>query len=211
MLIKNKMKNKEQLECELRGPITMSDFSNLKKKIEDDFGEFVVTKELAIFVRGAHDIRIKINNNGGCFVYKRGLGINDYKKEIEVNIDSSDILKFIEILSCMGFNKFLYSYVEKYKAKKDNKSFCVKFGSKIGDFFEIETLLSEDNEIKNATMEMEEYIKKIGLNLWSNETYDELLKSSWKYSKEELLFDEKNNSLNKIISDLMEEIFQEKK
>lgn len=200
------MPNKKQLECELRGPITQSDFFDLKKKIGEYFGEFAVTKELAIFIRGTHDIRIKINNNGGCLVYKSGIGINDYKKEIEVKVDSSEVLKLIEILSRIGFNNALYSYVEKYEATKDNKSFSVKFGSKIGDYFEIETLLSEEKEIKHATLEMENYIKQVGLDLWSNKIYDNLLKSSWKDSKEEPMFDEKNNSFNEFIMDSMEKM-----
>ena len=199
-------KNKKQLECELRGPITWSDFFDLKKRIEEDFDEFVVTKELAIFIKGEHDIRIKINSRGGRFVYKKRIGINDYKKEIEVNIENTEILKLIEILSSLGFNNSLYSYVEKYNAKKDNKSFSVKFGSKIGDFFEIETLLSEEKDINQATLEMEDYIKKIGLNLWSNEVYNELLKSSWKNEKEEPMFDQKNDSFNKIIINSIEKV-----
>ena len=47
----------------------------------------------------------------------------------------------------IGFNNSVYSYVEKYNAKKKNKSFSVKFGSKIGDFFEIETLLTNEKDI----------------------------------------------------------------
>lgn len=204
----NQTQNKKQLECELRGPITWSDFFELKRKIEEYYGEFVATKELAIFIKGRHDIRIKIDHNGGRFVYKRRIGINDYKKEIEVKVASSEVLKLIEILSCTGFNNALFSYVEKYEAKKDSKSFSVKFGSKIGDFFEIETLLTQEHEIKNATTEMENYINKLGLNLWSDESYDALLKSSWKDSEEESMFDETNNTFNRVINDSMEKIFQ---
>ncbi len=199
--------NKRQLECELRGPITWSDFFDLKKRIEEDFDEFVVTKELAIFIKGEHDLRMKINNKGGRFVYKRRIGINDYKKEIEVNIKKAEILKFVEVLSLLGYNNSLYSYVEKYDAEKDNKSFSVKFGSKIGDFFEIETLLTDEGDINQTTLEMENYVKKIGLNLWSNEAYSELLKSLWKNEKEEPMFSKENNSFNNIIIDSIEKIF----
>ncbi len=199
---------KKQLECELRGPITWSDFLDLKERLEGDFGTFKVTKELAIFVQGAHDIRIKINTDGGRFVYKRKIGINDYKKEIEIDIDKKDILNFIEILSYVGFNSALYSYVEKYEAKKDNKSFSIKLGSKIGDFFEIETLLLNENEIGKATRDMERYINQIGLQLWSNEIYNDLLKSSWKSSKSEPLVGQENRHYNKAILNAMDKLYQ---
>jgi glycosyltransferase involved in cell wall biosynthesis/adenylate cyclase class IV len=203
------MKNpKKQLECELRGPITWSDFLDLKKKIEEDFGTFKVTKELAIFIQGAHDIRIKINTDGGSFVYKRKVGINDYKKEIEVSITKKDILKLIETVSYIGFNGALYSYVEKYEAKQDNKSFSVKFGSKIGDFFEIETLLSNESDIAKATRDMEKYIVQLGLQLWNNEVYDDLVKSSWKDVKTGPLFDQESKCFNKAIVSAIEKIYQ---
>ncbi len=205
----NLNKNKKQLECELRGPITWSDFFDIKKRLEENYGEFVCTKELAIFIKGDYDLRVKINNSKGSkFVYKKSIGINDYKKEVEIDIKETEILKLIEILSSIGFNNSVYSYVEKYNAKKDNKSFSVKFGSKIGDFFEIETLLVNEKDIDNATLEMKNYIKKIGLNLWSNEAYNEVLKSSWKNEKEEPMFNLKSNCFNKIIIESIEQILQ---
>ena len=70
--------NKKQIECELRGPITWSDFFDIKKILEKDYGEFVFTKELTMFIKGNHDLRVKINNSkGGKFVYKKSIGIND--------------------------------------------------------------------------------------------------------------------------------------
>jgi len=200
------IKNKNQLECELRGPITWSDFFDVKKRLEEDFGEFVITKELAIFIKDRHDLRIKIDNKGGRFVYKQKIGINDYKKEVEIDIKDTEILKLIEILSLIGFDKALYSYIEKYEAKKNKKSFSVKFGSKIGDFFEIETLLDDEKDINHTTLEMENYIKKVGLNLWSDEVYRGLLKSSWNNEEETPMFDKKDNSFNKIIIDSIEKI-----
>lgn len=199
--------SKPQLECELRGPITRADFVELEKRIGVDFGNFRATKELAIFIQGTHDLRIKITPDGGRLVYKNKIGINDYKQEIEVGIEKEYILNQIEILSAIGFNQARFSYVEKHEAKKGNRSFCVKFGSKIGDYFEIETLVSTEKDIAKVTEDMENYINQIGLQLWSQETYNDLLADSWKDTETEPLYDFEIKHFNQTILDAIEQIF----
>lgn len=177
--------NKTSLvECELRGPITWSDFNNIKPFIEKEWGSLKHFVELVVFFKGEHDLRLKINNNGVELVLKKTIKKGEARSEIIFKAGIDQIKNAIELIYNLGFTEGLFSnVVERYEVINNNKSISFKFGSRIGNFFEIEELIKDNKKIDNALNRVKRIAKRYGLLIWENEVYQNLVKDSWKNVK----------------------------
>jgi len=175
-------KTQNRIECEVRGPITWSDFCEIKDLIEKEFGKLKNEKELVIFIRGKDkDLRLKITS-GGCFlVLKKTIHKKTNSKiEKEIKIPHLYISNVLEILNNLGYKMGLLSFSNSYKTKRGSLSIAFKFGTKIGDFFEIEEIVNSKKEVKEAFKRIMEIAKKFDLLVWDKKTYEKVRKRGWK-------------------------------
>jgi predicted adenylyl cyclase CyaB len=170
---------KTNIECELRGPITWGDFLAIKPIIEQQYGPFTRTVELALFAKGDNDLRIKINNKRGHLILKYRTEKDKAKFEREVEIKPGDFMALLDILDRLGEKKWVVSRVDKHETKSSNFSISFKFGSKIGDFFEIEEIIEQQNNINSAINRIKDVAKRLNLTLWDNETFKRISHQSW--------------------------------
>ncbi len=169
----------ENIECELRGPITWSDFLTIKPIIEQQYGSLNRTVELAIFAKGDHDLRIKISNKGTSLVLKYRARENKAKFEREIEIKNKNFLDLVDVLDKLGEKKWVFSYAEKYEMKSGNFSISFKFGSKIGDFFEIEEIVERQEDVDGAIARIKSAARKFNLTFWDSETFKCISHQSW--------------------------------
>lgn len=174
------MEQNKFIECEIRGCITYSDFIEIKPLIEKDWGRFEQTPELVVFFKGGHDLRLKINKEGVILVHKKTLNKQvGSRKEIELKFKLSEINSVIEFINRFGFKKGLFSYCKRYEVRKGDYSLTIKFNTKIGDIFEIDKKISNNESSKNAYKELLNIASKYGLSVWDKETYKKIIEKSW--------------------------------
>lgn len=200
--MKNKTNN--QIECELRGPITWNDFLSVKDEIEKKWGKLERTVEMVIFAKGKNDLRIKINNYDSKLVLKYQAKKGEAKFEKEVHIKHGDIPSLIEVLDRLGEKKWTFSYAEKYEVKNGNFSFSFKFGSRIGDFFEIEEMVCSPSEINTTIEKIKLIAGQFGLKLWDNDSFDKISQQAWDNIKPEPLM--KDHSIHPLVQKVLSDI-----
>lgn len=178
---------KDQIECELRGPIVWNDFLSIKEDIEQKWGTLERTVELVAFAKGENDLRIKINSRGSKLVLKYRAKDGEAKFEKEVHFKHGEVPALIEIMDHLGEKKWVFSYADKYESTRDNFSFSFKFGTQIGDFFEIEQLVQSQDEIDKAIKNIRSVADAYKLPLWDNESFDKITRQVWDTVKPEPL------------------------
>ena len=193
------------IECELRGPITWNDFTTIKNEVEREWAPLLRTVELVIFAKGNNDFRIKIDNFGAKLVLKYRAKAGEARFEREVAIRHKDVPQLIEIMHRLGERQWVMSYVEKYEAHRNNSSVCFKFGSQIGDFFEIEEMVAYKDEIPEAIKKIRSIADKFGLQLWNKKTFEKITSQSWENVKPEQLISE-DGSLHPLVSQALNQI-----
>jgi len=192
------------IECEVRGPITWSDFCELKSPLEKDWGRLKKTAELVIFLQGKHDLRLKINNDGIILALKRRVKGTQAKSEVELQFELSQLKNVLEFIKKLGYKKGLFSFCERYDVQKDGKTLSIKFGSRIGDFFEIEEKIAKKEKVSLTIRKLKRIAQQYDLKVWTKETYEEVKKEAWeKIEAESLVSDKKlhpliNETANKI-------------
>lgn len=193
------------IECELRGPITWSDFNRIKDDLEKHYGKFQYWVELAIFYKGGYDLRVKINNSQSKLSLKKRIEGQIAKKEFELYLSQDQILPTITLLHNLGFSNWLFSKVtERYEAQRGESSCSVKFGTQIGDFIEFEELLDNEDEIEDAVEKINTLSNKLEMPLWDENTYKSIVESSWYDQKTEPLI--QSDSLHPLIIDILSKI-----
>jgi len=181
------MDKKSLVECELRGPITWSDFNDIRSSVEEKWGTLTHFIELVVFFKGEHDLRLKINNNGVELVLKKTVKKGEAKSEVVFKSGIDQLENAVALIHNLGFTEGLLSYVEKYEATKNNKSMSFKFGSQIGDFFEIEELVEDNEKVDDALDRIRKTAEQYDLLIWDAEVYQNLIKDSWKDVKPQKL------------------------
>jgi len=181
--------DKSLIECELRGPITWSDFNDIKSSVEKKWGPLTHFVELVVFFKGEHDLRLKINNNGVELVLKKTVKKSEAKSEVVFKSGIDQLENAVSLVYNLGFTEGLFSYVEKYEAVKNNKSISFKFGSQIGDFFEIEELVTDGKKVNAALKRIKRIVRQHGLLIWDKKVYQNLIKNSWKDVRPQKLID----------------------
>jgi adenylate cyclase class IV len=193
------------IECELRGPITWNDFTAVQNDVERKWGPLIRTVELVLFAKGKNDFRIKIDNLGAKLVLKYRAKAGEARFEREVAIRHEDVPQLAEIMHRLGERRWVMSYVDKYEAHRGNSSVCFKFGSQIGDFFEIEEMVHGKNDIPAAIQKIRSTAEKLGLQLWDRNTFKKLSFQSWENVKPEPLIGP-NGSLHPFILQALNQI-----
>lgn len=195
-------KKTKLIECELRGPITWNDFVSLRDHIEENWGYIDRTTELVIYAKGTRDFRLKINKYGIHLILKYRAKKGEAKFEREVNIEPKYLIPLIDILSRIGETKWVLSYLDKFEACKGVSSISFKFGPRMGDFFEIEEMVSHKKEIPRAIASIKKLSKKLGLQLWDKKIFEKISTQSWDGIQPESLI--KNQSLHPLIVKALE-------
>ncbi len=193
------------IECEIRGPLTWSDFCEIKQEIEKDLGRMRKTIELVIFLQGKKDLRLKINNFGLTLVLKKRINKNLLAKlEQEVHFPLSYLRNILTILDFFGYKKGFFSYCEKYEYLSPTISFSAKFNTKIGDYFEIEEKLIHKNKIALIQKKLVQMARKYGLLVWDEKTFEKIKSQSWQDVVPKKLII--NNKPNPLIRDILDKL-----
>ena len=193
MIKKNKL-----IECELRGPITWNNFVLLRNRVEKKWGYIDKTAELVAFAKGNRDFRLKINKYGIQLVLKYRAKKGEAKFERQITVEPKYLISLIDILSYIGETRWVLDYLDKFEAHKGKSSISFKFNSRMGDFFEIEELVSSKKEIAKAMHRIKETAAELGLELWDEKTFKKITEQSWKNVPIEPLV--KNKSLHSLIA-----------
>lgn len=135
--------------------------------------------ELALFAKGSHDFRLKINKYGVHLIFKYRAKRGEAKFERQIDIKPEHLMPLIDILHNIGETKWVLSYADKFEACKGTSSISFKFGSQVGDFFEIEELVSKKKDIPAAINKIKKTAKELGLQLWDKDTFEKIKKQSW--------------------------------
>jgi len=186
------------IECELRGPITWNNFVSLRDRVEKKWGYIDKTAELVMYAKGNHDFRLKINKYGVHLILKYRAKKGEAKFEKEINIEPKYLMPLIDILRRIGETKWVLSYIDKFEARKGASSISFKFGSRMGDFFEIEEMVSNKKEISKAINHIKETAVELGLQLWDKKIFKKISEQSWSGIQPEPLI--KNQSLHPLIT-----------
>ncbi len=174
------MHQSKNIECEVRGCITQSDFNAIRADIEKDWGKLDESPELVIFFKGENDLRLKLDKNGAVLVLKKTIdGESGSRQEIELKFKLKDIYKVISFIDQLGFKEGLFSYCHCFKASRADKSISIKFNTKIGDLLEIDELVSEDADFTSVRNSLVKMFSKYGLNVWTNKAYKQIINDSW--------------------------------
>ncbi|MEW6408339.1 MAG: glycosyltransferase family 2 protein [Patescibacteria group bacterium] len=185
------------IECELRGPITWNDFMVLRSRVEEKWGGMTRVVELTMFAKGRHDFRLKINKYGVHLILKYKAKKGEAKFEREIDINPKHLASLIDILHNIGETKWVLSCVDKFETRKGPSSISFKFGSRIGDFFEIEELVSDKKEIPEAISRIKKIAAEFGLQLWDKRIFEKISNQSWDGVRSEPLI--KNQILHPLI------------
>ncbi|MFH1551659.1 MAG: glycosyltransferase [bacterium] len=190
-------KKPKLIECELRGPITWNNFVSLRNCVEKRWGYIDKTAELVMYAKCNRDFRLKINKYGIHLILKYRAKKGEAKFEREINIEAKYLIPLLDILCYIEETKWVLSYIEKFEARKGASSISFKFGSRMGDFFEIEELVSGKKEIPNAINRIKNIAAEIGLQLWDKKVFEKISTQSWDGIKPESLIN--NHSLHPLI------------
>jgi len=170
----------KNIECEVRGCITLSDFNDIKSEIEDEWGKFEESSELAVFFEG-RDMFLKINKNGGVLTIKETVDLKTKaKQETELKFKVDDIHGVVDFLIQSGYKEGLFSYCYRHEVKKQDSSISIKFNTKIGDIFEIDEVVNEGSDYEKIYSKLIKIAIKYGLDTWSRSAYESIVKDSWK-------------------------------
>lgn len=174
------MKKDKNIECEIRGCITVGDFNEIRPLIEKEWGKFEESPELAVFFEG-RNVSLKINKNGCILTIKETVDLKTRaKKETELRFEVDSIPSVINFLAQSGYDFGLFSYCYRYGVKRQNRSITVKLNTKIGDIFEIDEVVQEGVNYSKVYSKLTKLAEKYGLDAWSRLAYQRIVKESWK-------------------------------
>ena len=125
----NKQKQNQSIECEIRGPITWSDFCEIRGLIEEEFGKLKHERELVIFIKDQDkDLRLKVTSLACFFIFKKTIDRKTGSKiEKEIKIPHTQLKNILTMLSNLGYKKGFLSFSNNYEAKKGPFSITLNF------------------------------------------------------------------------------------
>lgn len=169
------MKKSDYLDQVVRGPITWSDFTALRYRMEQKWKPFQYSKELVLLLDSSDDVRIKINSFDCKVIYKNnGNGKSTHKA---ITIQHAEIIHIIELLDILKAQDWIVSFDEKYEVSCNNYDLTFRFNTHIGDFFEIKP--KNHNFSQNNQNEINSILTEFELKPWDNESFKILNKKAW--------------------------------
>ncbi|MEX0587415.1 MAG: glycosyltransferase [Patescibacteria group bacterium] len=190
--------------CSVRGPITWSDFNELRMSLEKDWGRLEHTPELVIFFQGDRDIRVKINLRRALLVWKeRSNGGLAEKRKVEASFNLGHIRELLEILSSLGLKEVLFSNTEVYKSHKGKRHLYINFGSRIGDFFELQELADGHSGLGKIRGGLTRMAERYGLKIWSRKAYHKIFYDSWRDFPPQPIIS--NGQVNAVVAEFLEQ------
>ena len=197
----------KNIECEIRGCITKGDFNDIRKVIEEDFGEMSESPELVIFFKGNYDLRLMINKNGGILILKETIDEKNHaRRETELKFSIDNLFGVINFITRLGFGDGLFSYCYRFNTNTNaiKQKISIKFDTKIGDLFEIEQVVGEKANFSKIQNDLLKIVTKYGLNAWTQEIYKQIIKNAWSDVKSEPLLI--NNEFHPLIKKVIQEL-----
>lgn len=174
------IKNKKNIEVEVRGPLSKSEFIKLEKYLKKS-GSFKLDKERILIdysmfiptegLKGrTRDIRLRVTNKIPEIVVKIGkMGGVESRKEISVSANQGDFDKLVQIFAAIGLTKGMLcvrkSRVYTYKGLE----FTLVEVPGHSFYFEVEKLISSDENREQAQKEVIKICQKMGLKLFDSE------------------------------------------
>lgn len=184
-----------------RGPVTWSDFTAIRHRMEQKWRPFEYSKELVLLMDDVNSInvRIKVSAKNCSITYIRAEDPKEYKT---ILIKHSDVSKTLELLDILNAKNWITSYDEKYEIVTKNYYLTFRFNTHIGDFFEITT----KEGVVRAEVEEEILImmSEFQLKPWTTESFDRLNERAW--GKKTAIQVYKNDKLHEEIKDFIESL-----
>ncbi|MGA9651154.1 hypothetical protein [Pedobacter sp.] len=187
-------------EVEIRGSLPQDTTKQeLLVTLSEKFGDYEYTRELVIFFRYDYDMRFKYIRNAGEFVLKKKLNNESNQAEWVTRVAKNDIPNFLFQLVHLGYKEGLLSTGERYIFKKDDMEFCLKYDTPIGNFFELEKLISDEKGVPEAENQLKNLLKGFNLSSWSEKEYAEVKAKSLVALKKIELLNKPKTGINKEI------------
>lgn len=198
------MKN---IEVELRSLIDESKFISLSKFLKKS-GEFLGEDNKDTYFFLFPDKLLKVTNNTSTKTAKISLKLNRIgkgsdAKEIEIPISPNDVTKTLEAFKILGLPDVEYSYQFRNNYKYKDVEIAVKYTESWGFHVELEILVEEKKDAKNAKTKLIKLAKELDLQIATDEQLTELVSKvtkgyrRGKYTKEKF-----HSRLNEITNQL---------
>lgn len=123
------------IECEIRGPITWSDFCEIKSLLEEEFGRLRHTRELEVFIKSAQDLRLKLTPKGCILIFKKRIEGKKWSKfENEIKFPLTQLKNVLILLDNFGYKEGFFLFVINMRLKKDRFQFLSSLTQKLEIF-----------------------------------------------------------------------------
>lgn len=184
-----------------RGPVTWSDFTAIRHRMEQKWRPFEYSKELVLLLDDTNslNVRIKVSAKNCRITY---VSADDPKNYKTISINHTDISKTFELLGILNAENWIASYDEKYEIVTKNHYLTFRFNTHIGDFFEI----TIKDGLTNTKVEEEIFtvMSEFQLKPWTVESFDRLNERAW--GKKTAIQVYKNDKLHEEIKDFVESL-----
>jgi len=171
------MKDKKQIEVELRGPLSYKNLKFLSTTLKKE-GKFLGRKkQMVIFFQEnkilnlpKDSLRIIKDQNSEkvCFKLKSKFGAN---QEFEFLLKRGEYKKATVFFQSIGFVNYTVSPALRKDFLYKGATFSLKWECIIGPHFEAEKIVNNKNEIKKAEKRLSILISELGLKAWTKKEY----------------------------------------
>jgi adenylate cyclase class IV len=172
-------------EIELRGPLGKGQAENLMKVLEaegkllkqtDEKLLFFETRnfgKIGSFEKGNARLSLKIVNGSAKLRLKYGNALAQDRKEESVEILNGDSRNLLNILYNLGIEEAFYRPTVRWDYFIDGITVSIKTNCVMGDHFEIERLVDENNDtfLKYEMQKLIDFANTHNLSIWSKDDY----------------------------------------
>lgn len=170
---------KNNIEVELRGPLTKEDYDRLNnffdQKAENKATKKRILVDYTTCIEGEDirnrniDIRARITNEIPEIIIKIGKWKgSDVRKEISVLLQKGQFSNLVQAYAALGYKKGILCVRNSMIYNYNNIEFALVEVPGHSYFFEAEIVASSEVEIKTVQNKIEEACKELGLNLFSD-------------------------------------------
>lgn len=167
--VKVKVKNREQTEKEIQNLGFQK--SSLLKETDTYFDSVFREKDTALRVRTCENLQEQTKEHFLTFKGPKLDQVSMTRKELEMKIDNAETGK--EILAALGYVPVVPVVKTRQLYRKDQMTLCLDEVKHLGDFMELELLVSEEKERESALEEIVGVLGQLGYKK------DEIIRTSY--------------------------------
>lgn len=163
------------IEVEVRGLLTELDYNNLINFLDiNGSNKSVDNRKTVFFILEGKTLKVsnQISKGKAKIALKVGDIVKDTsQKEFELNIQPEQYELAIDLLKNLGFNKLQYTEQKRINYNFKDVEIAVKWSEDWGFHFEIDKVISENENDAETKTYLESISTELGLNLMSEEEF----------------------------------------